>query len=96
MIHHLKTLIGEERKIKNTRFNIFGEPAGHDPEARGSDRDGDLWDEPDGGDVNHLLLEGDEGEGQEEEPQLENLTETAYTTLAENPRKMSSQRTRWK
>ena len=74
---------GEQRKVKHSRFNLFGEPAGHDPEACGSDRDGELWDEPDGGDVNHLLLEGEEEEGEEQEqedvPQLENLTETAYT-----------------
>ena len=74
---------GEQRKVKHSRFNLFGEPAGHDPEACGSDRDGELWDEPAGGDVNHLLLEGEEEEGEEQEqedvPQLENLTETAYT-----------------
>ena len=58
---------GEQRKVKHTRFNLFGEPAGHDPEARGSDRDGELWDEPEGGDVNHLRLEGEEEEEQEQE-----------------------------
>ena len=98
---------GEQRKVKNTRFNIFGEPAGHDPEARGSDRDGELWNEPDGGNVNHLLLEGEEeGEEQEqeEEPQLENLTETAYTSggeptedeITEDARMMVMSSQQWK
>ena len=59
---------GQERKVKQTRSNLFREPAGHDP------------------DVNHLLLEGEEegdGQGEEELPQLENLTGTAYTSGGE-------------
>ena len=48
------------------RLNVFGEPEGVDPHATGSEQDGGLWNEPDGGDIQHLLEEADEnGDGAE-------------------------------
>lgn len=45
-----------------------------------ADKMGELWNEPDGGGVVHLLPEGGESDDHEEE-QPENFTETAYMHL---------------
>ena len=63
------------RRSSAERFNVFGEPHGHDPQATGSRRDGELWEEPDGGDIRHLL------EGAEENEDGANSTGSNGTTM---------------
>ena len=64
-----------QRRNSTERFNVFGEPHGHDPQATGSRRDGELWEEPDGGDIQHLL------EGTEENEDEANNTGSNDTTM---------------